>query len=190
MLRELDEILIKAKPNPAHKVLAEMEKEGYLKGIITQNVDNLHQKAGSQKVCEFHGNAFRIRCLNCDRVYKRDEVDLSQTVPRCACGGVLKPDIVFFGEQIPQTALLEAKEMTAACDVMLIIGTSGEVAPANILPFEAKQHGAKIIEVNIAPSTLTDAVTDIFLQGKASEVLMALGRELEIKEVIWKPFWF
>ena len=105
-------------------------------------------------------------------------------MPRCACGGLLKPDIVFFGEQIPQAALLEAKEMTAACDVILIIGTSGEVAPANILPFEATQHGAKIIEVNIAPSILTDAVTDIFLQGKAREVLMALGRELEIKEVI------
>ena len=181
MLKELDELLIKAEPNSAHKVLAEMEKEGYLKGIITQNVDNLHQKAGSQRVVDFHGNAFRIRYLNCDRVYKRDEVNLNQAVPKCACGGLLKPDIVFFGEQIPQTALLEAKEMTNACDVMLIIGTSGEVAPANILPFEAKQHGVKIIEINITKSAYTEAITDIFLQGKASEVLTALGRELKIK---------
>ncbi len=185
MLKELDGILRAAKPNPAHKVLALMEAEGLLKGIVTQNVDNLHQAAGSKRVVEFHGNAFCLRCLSCGRAYKKEDmsseqplIDLIQDVPRCHCGGLLKPDVVFFGENIPTRALLEAQVLTAACDVMLIIGTSGEVAPANYLPYDAKQHGAKIIEINLEATILTEAVTDIFLQGKASKVLIALEEEI------------
>jgi len=175
MLRELDLIIQKAQPNPAHLILAAWERKGYLKAVITQNVDNLHQAAGSKNVIEFHGNASRLRCLKCDHIYARDEINLNQTVPLCSCGGLLKPDVVFFGENIPTEAFLEARAAVGACDVMLVVGTSAEVAPANTFPWEAKKHGAKIIEVNINPTVLTKEITDIFLEGRASEVLTALN---------------
>jgi len=175
MFKEFDQIMTQARPNPAHLVLAEWEKRGYLKAIITQNVDNLHQVAGSKKVIEFHGNAFRLRCLQCGRIYKKTEISW-EDVPCCECGGVLKPDVVFFGERIPFEALLETQKLIDACDVMLVIGTSAEVAPANFLPDEAKRQGAKIIEINIHSTHLTETITDIFLTGKASEVLTELAQ--------------
>lgn len=178
MLRELDLIMQKARPNPAHLVLAAWERENYLKAIITQNVDTLHQGAGSKNVIELHGNAFRLRCLKCDRIFVRDEIDITQSVPFCPCGGLLKPDVVFFGENIPTEPFLEAKAAVNACDVMLVVGTSAEVAPANTFPWEAKKHGAKIIEININPTVLTEEVTDIFLEGRASEVLTQLAQLL------------
>jgi NAD-dependent deacetylase len=169
----------KAKPNKAHLVLARMEKEGMLGRTITQNIDNLHREAGSMIISEFHGNSKNLICLHCHRLYRYGEISLDHFPPTCReCGGILKPDFVFFGEAIPQLPLAEAYEAASLSDVFLIIGTTGEVMPANQIPLIAKENGATIIEVNPAPSNYTDKITDIFLQGTATEVMQKLEREL------------
>jgi NAD-dependent deacetylase len=168
-----------AKPNKAHLLLARMEKEGLLGRTITQNIDNLHQEAGSVIISEFHGNSKNLICLQCHRVYRSRQISLGHVLPTCLeCGGILKPDFVFFGEAIPQLPLAEAYEAATLSDVFLIIGTTGEVMPANQIPFMAKEYGATIIEVNPEPSNYTDKITDIFLQGKATEVMQMLEEEL------------
>ena len=164
-----------AKPNTAHLILARMEKEGMLGRTITQNIDNLHQEAGSTIVSEFHGNSKRLRCTQCHRTYRLGQISLEHCPPTCReCGGIIKPDFVFFGEAIPQLPLKEAYDAASLSDVFLIIGTTGEVMPANQIPGIAKGFGATIIEVNPEPSNYTDRVTDIFLQGKATEVMQQL----------------
>jgi NAD-dependent deacetylase len=165
-----------AEPNPAHFALAELEQRGYLQALITQNIDNLHQKAGSCNIIEYHGNSQRLICTGCGRLYPLTEGLLSNLPPRCAhCQQVLKPDFVFFGEAIPAKAWQNALRETQASDVWLVIGTSGEVYPAASLPVEAKQNGGKIIEVNISPSHYTAQVTDLFLQGNAGAILTGLA---------------
>ena len=169
----------KAKPNKAHLVLAEMEKKGILGRTITQNIDNLHQEAGSTHVFEFHGNSKTLVCLGCHRKYKAEEISLDHLPPTCReCGGLLKPDFVFFGEAIPTIPLTAAYEAASISDVFLIIGTTGEVMPANQIPFLAKSNGAKIIEVNPQESNYTQRITDIFLKGKAGDVMERLSEEL------------
>jgi NAD-dependent deacetylase len=168
-----------AKPNRAHIVLAEMEKRGIMGRTITQNIDNLHQEAGCRHVYDFHGNSKRMVCLSCQSVYPASEVNLDHLPPTCRmCGGLLKPDFVFFGEAIPQVPLAAAHEAAAISDVFLIIGTTGEVMPANQFPLIAKENGATIIEVNLHESNYTPAVTDIFLQGKATEIMELLAVRL------------
>lgn len=168
-----------AKPNKAHLVLARMEKEGLLGRTITQNIDNLHREAGSVIISEFHGNSKKLRCLQCHRQYRSVEISLDHVPPTCReCGGILKPDFVFFGEGIPQLPLAEAQEAASLSDVFLIIGTTGEVMPANQIPFIAKEYGATIIEINPEPSNYTDKITDIFLQGNATEVMQKLEVQL------------
>lgn len=168
-----------AKPNKAHLVLARMEQEGMLGRIITQNIDNLHQEAGSQMVYEFHGNTKNLRCLHCHSGYMVRQINLDHFPPTCReCGGILKPDFVFFGEAIPQLPMAAAYEAASLSDVFLIIGTTGEVMPANQIPVMAKQYGAKIIEVNPEPSDYTPRLTDIFLHGKATEVMEKLEEQL------------
>jgi NAD-dependent deacetylase len=170
MLREMEQILVLARPNPAHYALAELEKRGHLLGVITQNVDNLHQEAGSQNVIEYHGNAHRFACLNCKGTWPREALDFSQTPLYCRCGGLIKPDVVFFGEPIPPESMSRANAWVLACDLLLLIGTSGEVAPANILPQVAKNQGAVIVESNLEHTRLTRFLTDYFLPGPAGEV--------------------
>jgi NAD-dependent deacetylase len=168
-----------AKPNKAHLALANLEKNGLVARVITQNIDNLHQEAGSREVFEFHGNSKRLVCLACLTGYHHGEVSLDDLPPACLrCGGLLKPDFVFFGEAIPQLPLAAAYEAASLSDVFLVIGTTGEVMPANQIPFMAKSQGAKIIEVNPSESFFTSRITDIFLQGKAGEVMESLEREL------------
>jgi NAD-dependent deacetylase len=168
-----------AKPNKAHRVLARMEKEGLLGRTITQNIDNLHQEAGSAILSEFHGNSKNLVCLHCHRRYRSGQISLEHFPPTCLeCGGILKPDFVFFGEAIPQLPLAEAYEAATLSDVFLIIGTTGEVMPANQIPLMAKEHGATIIEVNPEPSNYTDHITDIFLQGRATEIMQKLEEQL------------
>jgi NAD-dependent deacetylase len=168
-----------AKPNKAHLVLAEMEKKGLLKRTITQNIDNLHQEAGCKHVYDFHGNSKRLVCLSCNAFYKVSEVNLDHLPPTCRlCGGILKPDFVFFGEAIPQIPLVAAYEAATISDVFLIIGTTGEVMPANQFPLLAKENGATIIEINPKESNYTEGVTDIYLQGTATEMMGLLGEAL------------
>ena len=171
-----------ARPNKAHLVLARMEREGMLGRTITQNIDNLHQEAGSGMVFEFHGNTKNLRCLHCHRLYKAGQISLDHFPPTCReCGGILKPDFVFFGEAIPQLPLAAAYEAASLSDVFLIIGTTGEVMPANQIPVMAKQYGAKIIEVNPEPSNYTKEITDIFLQGKATSIMGNIERLLFVE---------
>ncbi len=169
----------KAKPNRAHEVLAEMEKKGLLKSVITQNIDNLHQEAGSQVVHEFHGNSQKLVCTECKSVYRVGELNMKELPVRCPkCGGLIKPDFIFFGEPIPQDAYFHAIEAAEKSEVMLVIGTTAEIMPAGQIPVMAKSNGAVIIEVNKEPSNLTRHITDIFLQGKASVVMDELLKEV------------
>lgn len=168
-----------AKPNKAHLVLAEMEKHGILERTITQNIDNLHQEAGCRHVFEFHGNSKQLVCLDCHKTYKVGELSIDYLPPTCRqCGGLVKPDFVFFGEPIPQKALDAAYEAAVKSDIFLIIGTTGEVMPANQIPFMAKENGATIIEINPETSLYTGKITDVFLQGKAGEVMERIGKML------------
>jgi NAD-dependent deacetylase len=169
-----------AAPNEAHKRIAELEKKGYVKAVITQNVDNLHQEAGSKIVHEFHGTSRTISCLICRSSYEMKQVSLETLPPRCpSCMGLLKPDFIFFGEGIPKKASMPSFYEAQVADVFLVIGTTGEVMPACQVPILAKENGAKIIEINIEPSNFTYSITDIFLQGKATEMMSELFRRIE-----------
>jgi NAD-dependent deacetylase len=170
MLKEMDRIIVRARPNPAHYALAELEKRGMLLGVITQNVDNLHQAAGSVNVVEFHGNAHRYVCLNCKGSWPREALDFDETPMYCYCGGLIKPDVVFFGEPIPEEAMYQANAWVLAADLVLIIGSSMEVAPANMLPQVAKSNGAVIGENNLEHTRMSRFLTDYFLPGPAGEV--------------------
>ena len=161
-----------AKPNEAHFALAELEKIGIVKSVITQNIDNLHQQAGSKEVYEFHGNSRNLICTNCSKIYQAEETDLSILPPKCnVCRTVLKPDFVFFGEPIPEPARSNSFNEAEKADVFILIGTTGEIMPASIIPQEAKRNGVKIIEINIETTNFTKSVTDIFIEGKATEVM-------------------
>lgn len=168
-----------ADPNPAHLALAEMENRGFLHAVITQNIDGLHQKAGNTKVYEFHGSISRFVCTGCGSHIFAESMELSDSPPRCKeCGSLLKPDFIFFGEAIPEGALSGSLEETRLSDLFLIIGTTGEVAPACLIPRLAKENGARIIEINPEPSKFTNQITDLFLPGKASRILTALTAKL------------
>lgn len=168
-----------AKPNEAHKVLAKMERQKLLYSIVTQNIDNLHQEAGSRVVREFHGNSKRLICLKCDRTYASDEFDFKNIPPRCKKDGeILKPDFIFFGEGIPKDAYKKSFDDAEKAEVCIVIGSTGEVVPASYVPQAAKQNGAVVIEINPEESNFTSGITDIFLQGKAGEILTNLANEL------------
>jgi NAD-dependent deacetylase len=176
----LGETLEQAQPNTAHRIIARLEQTGKVATVITQNIDGLHQRAGSKKVLEFHGSAHNLICLDCAGRIARQDVSLESLPPRCKqCGGILKPDFVFFGESIPEPtrrlSFLEAEKS----DCFLLVGTSGEIMPACLIPRLAKQRGAKIIEVNKNPSQYTQTITDVFLQGRATEQMEKLLAQIE-----------
>ena len=175
------DVIAKAKPNKAHIALAELEKMDILKAVITQNIDNLHFLAGNKEVVEFHGNTRYFICMKCGKKYDVARVEITEQPPICEeCGGLLKPDFVFFGEPIPSEAYTKAFSYAKRSDVMLVIGTTGIVYPAAMIPTEAKSAGATIIEVNLEPSEYTtQGITDIFLQGKATEVMTNLLAEIK-----------
>ncbi len=164
------EMVFKARPNPAHEALAELERLGVLKCIITQNVDGLHQRAGSRCVVELHGNLWRVRCTTCNYRSRIGEPP-REIPPRCPiCKGLLRPDVVWFGEPLPKVAIEHAFRLAMECDVMFVVGTSGVVLPAGLLPVTAKQHGAKIVEVNVEESAIT-SIADVFIKAPAGIVL-------------------
>ncbi len=174
MWYELAESLRHVRPNPAHLALAELEKMGRLGAVVTQNIDALHHEAGSTSVIEYHGRADTLYCPACHR---RRPIDLgyrSHGAPRCECGGYMKPDVVLFGELIPQNALHLADSLARNCGVMIIVGTSATVYPAAGLPYIAKENGAFIVECNTEPTQFTRTITDAFLQGPAGKSLPRL----------------
>jgi NAD-dependent deacetylase len=135
-------------PNAAHRALVELEQMSIVRRVITQNIDGLHRKAGSRRVVEIHGSLREIICQQCGRTYLAPDIPEGNP-PRCGCGGVLKPNTVLFGEQLPSEAMEVAIRESSTCRVMLVIGTSAVVYPAAHLPAVAKQHGAIIVEINI-----------------------------------------
>jgi NAD-dependent deacetylase len=175
MLAELDRTVREAAPNPAHLALAEFERKGMLDMVITQNIDGLHQAAGSRQVAELHGSGTTLSCLSCRKQVSREDIRIGPELPpRCSCGGVLKPDIVFFGESLPLSTFTMASVAASNCDLMLVVGTSAVVVPASELPYLAKAGGAKIIEINLEPSPLSRSVSDVVIMGSAAKVLQEL----------------
>jgi NAD-dependent deacetylase len=174
LIKDMKTVLDKARPNPGHAGLAALERLGILQTVITQNVDGLHQMAGNSDVIEFHGNFAWQRCLDCDRSIETSRVDLSRIPPRCSCGGILRPDCIFFGEMIPADALIRSQRVSAACDVMLVIGTSAMVQPAATMPLIAKDNGAIIIEINPEPTPLTSHIGTLTLLGGAGSIMPRL----------------
>ena len=170
-----------ARPNPAHTALVRLEKMAILKSIITQNIDNLHQAAGSKEVIEFHGGCGSFYCNKCKKDF---ELSTALGLTRkdipwfCNdCGVIIRPSVVFFGEQIPEPAMVRSQEMAEKADLVLIVGTSGEVAPANILPQWVKRRGGKIIEINLG-STAYDEYSDLKLDMPAEIALPRIVDEL------------
>jgi NAD-dependent deacetylase len=163
------QIIAKAEPNAAHVALAQCPKLT----LITQNVDGLHDRAGSRDALKVHGDIWTVRCVHCGKACVDRTVPLPQIPPRCAeCGGLLRPGVVWFGEDLPQEVWTGAVEASSRADVFLIVGTSAQVYPAASLAPLAKRHaGAKIVEVNICAS---GAAVDLFLEGKAGTVLPSL----------------
>ncbi|MCX5797928.1 MAG: NAD-dependent deacylase [Elusimicrobia bacterium] len=162
-----------AAPNPAHLALARLERKVQSVVILTQNVDGLHQRAGSRQVLELHGSLWRARCTECRRAFTDLPVELPLP-PRCAdCRGLLRPDIVWFGEALDPDVLGAAAEALQVCDLFLVVGTSAQVQPAASFAFAAVERGIGVIEVNKEPTALSRLAT-VSLQGRAGEILPAL----------------
>ena len=179
LLKDMKEIIDKAIPNDAHKGLARLEELGILKTIITQNIDGLHQMAGNTDVIEFHGTYAWHRCMDCKNRCKSSWIDLTNIPPLCNCGGVYRPEVVFFGEIIPPEHLWRSRQVASDCDLMLVIGTSATVQPAALMPLIAKKSGSKVIEINPEETPLTGIISDYLILGKAGEVMSSIITELE-----------
>jgi len=179
-LRPLVRQMSEAKPNPAHYALAALERAGLLRAVITQNIDGLHQRAGSRRVLELHGHVRTATCVRCGRKVPAErlvgELWASREVPRCQeCGGALKPDVVLFGEMLPLDVLEEAEHEAEACDVMLVAGSSLTVAPASLLPEMALGRGARLVIVNREPTGLDHAAA-LVLHDDVAEALPAIAQ--------------
>jgi len=178
LIRKMKDVVDKARPNSAHRGLARLETLGILKTVITQNVDGLHQMAGNTDVIEFHGNFAWQRCMQCDLRLETRRIDLARMPPRCRCGGIFRPECVFFGEMIAPEHLSRSRQAASSCDVMLVVGTSALVQPAAYMPVIAKRCGARIIEINAERTPLTRDVSDSLILGKAGEVFDCLLTEI------------
>ena len=164
-----------ARPNAAHRAIAALEEAGCVKSVITQNIDRLHQAAGSRTVYEYHGTIGAMLCMACGLKYPSSTISLDVLPPRCpGCAGILKPDFVFFGEAIPEEVDWLARGEAENADLMLIVGTTGAVKPASLIPFIAKRARATLIEINTEASAYSHNITDIFLRGRASTLLPQL----------------
>jgi NAD-dependent deacetylase len=160
----------KAEPNGAHYKLADWERRGLVSSLITQNIDNLHYLAGSKNIIEYHGNSRLLICTGCAKKREASEDVFAGIPPRCpSCGSIYKPDFVFFGEGIPPRAAESAEKEARKSELMIVIGSTGEVYPAAFIPYQASQTGAKIIEINPEKSAFTDQITDLFIPLNAVE---------------------
>ena len=179
-------LLAEAKPNQAHYAIAELDRLGRLDCVITQNIDNLHQKAGvaGDKVFELHGNMQWVVCLSCRRRFPMPEV-LGKIregieVPDCpGCHGILKPDAVFFGEALPQETLREAIRRAQNCDLVIVIGSTLVIYPAAYIPTYAREAGAKLAIVNLTPTPFDD-YAEVIIRGKAGEIMSRVMEEVRL----------
>ncbi len=167
-------IVRETEPNIGHKVIAQLEKHFNKVTVVTQNVDNLHKRARSSNILELHGNIERNFCMDCKTFYGVENFLDSEKAPRCKkCGGMIRPDVVWFGETLPQEIFAEAERKAAESDICFIVGTSAVVYPAAYIPISAKEAGATLVEINIEPTNISNQV-DYSITGKAGEVLPKL----------------
>ncbi|MBI3754443.1 MAG: NAD-dependent deacylase [Deltaproteobacteria bacterium] len=164
--------LSRLKPNAGHIAIAEIERRVKEFTLITQNVDGLHHLAGSKNIIELHGNIWRVRCLTCGEVDENRDAPI-KILPFCECGGLLRPDVVWFGEMLSDSALTKAFVASDNCDLMFVIGTSGVVHPAASLALRAKDEGAFVVEINIDNTPLSVSA-DVTLLGKAGDIMPQL----------------
>lgn len=174
----------KAEPHPGHYALVELQKQGYINAIITQNIDGLHTKAGSNNVYELHGEMRSSTCVQCFKTTFNTQETLEKyiedgEIPRCkSCNGILKPNVILFGEQLPFEVFQQAEELSKHCDLMIIIGSSLEVAPASNLPLYAKRNNAKLIIINLEPTDF-DSLADVVINSRAATVLPEIASRVE-----------
>lgn len=184
-MRPLINCIINAEPNPAHLAIARMQQAGYIKSIITQNIDNLHQKAGATNVCETHGTLQTMSCTGCfqktsSSPYIQPLIE-SGSLPLCLkCGGLLKPDVILFGEQMPHHAWRTAQEAARSCDLMLVAGSSLEVLPVASLPMQALDRGAHLIIINQTPTYL-GVRADILISEDVASVIPQIAKKVLIE---------
>ena len=178
MHRCLEDLVSTAAPNQAHLAIAELEKMGKVKAVITQNIDMLHQKAGSgingARIYPLHGEYGKLHCIKCNKEFNYDEIDTKDVkYPVCECSGYIKPKVVLFGESLPHGVLEGAMNECTNADCLIVVGSSLLVSPANFMPSIAKQYGAKLIFIN-RENTVMDDLADVFLKGSAGEIFTEL----------------
>lgn len=177
---ELRRICREATPNPGHIALAWIETalaESVPMPVLTQNIDGLHQAGGSRDVIELHGSIHRVRCTRCAYIGDDLPPSFEELPPLCACGGLLRPDVVWFGEELPRVAMIRARQWAEEAGAMIIVGTSATVQPAAALPMLALQHGAALIEINPEATPLS-ALAEVTLRGSAGRLLPELAEAL------------
>jgi len=170
-------IIHESKPNAGHLAIAEFEKYFDDVTVVTQNIDNLHRRAGSKKIYELHGNIERNYCIECRKFYN-EELDFSTGVPRCKCGGLIRPDVVWFGEFLPADQLEASEKSAISSDVFFVVGTSAVVYPAAGLVYTAKRAGSYIVEVNLE-ETEVSSIADISFFGEAGKILPQILQEVK-----------
>ena len=179
LIKDMKDVIDQAQPNDCHKGLARLEALGKLQTVITQNIDGLHQMAGNTDVIEFHGTFAWQRCMECDAHIETRRVDVTEIPPLCHCGGILRPNAVFFGELIPHEALWRSRQAATDCDIMLVIGTSAMVHPAAMMPVVAKETGATVIEINPESTPLTGQISNYIIKGPVGGTMTCILAELD-----------
>lgn len=176
-------IINETKPNAGHISIAEFQNYFDEVVVSTQNVDNLHRRAGSKTVYELHGNIERNYCIDCKQPYNSPDFNFTDKAPRCKCGGLIRPDIVWFGEYLPQDVFSASEKAAEKCDVCFVVGTSAVVYPAAQIPILAKRYGAFLVEINIEETEMS-YLADFTFIGKAGEVLPEILEEVkELKKI-------
>ncbi|GIK22708.1 MAG TPA: NAD-dependent deacylase [Ignavibacteriaceae bacterium] len=170
-------IIHEAKPNAGHIAIAEMQSLYDEVTVITQNIDNLHKRAGSRNIFELHGNIERNFCINC-RTFYNEELDFSDGVPKCKCGGLIRPDVVWFGEYLPQDQFAGSEKASVLADIFFVVGTSAVVYPAAGLVYAAKQAGSFIVEVNIEETVISSSCDESFF-GEAGKILPEIVNQIK-----------
>ena len=174
-------IIHEVNPNPAHYALARLQELVKDFTLVTQNIDNLHIRAGSKNVLELHGNIERSYCIGCGKFVVNVEVSSENKVPHCpSCNGIIRPDIVWFGEMLPEGVFETAAEAASRCELFLTVGTSAVVYPAASLPLTARKNGAYVVEINMDRTEISNSVNETLL-GKAGEILPELVKMKENK---------
>ncbi|HSO26705.1 MAG TPA: Sir2 family NAD-dependent protein deacetylase, partial [Anaerolineales bacterium] len=185
-MRSLVEVIVQAQPNAAHYAVAALEEQGYVQSIITQNIDGLHQRAGADDVLEVHGSLASLTCVSCYEQYPGENFIDSYLafgeIPYCpACGHILKPNLILFGEQLPAKVFLRAQDISKRCDLMIVAGSSLEVLPVAGLPMRAVESGAHLILINKS-KTYLDVRADVVLHEDVVDVLPAIVQAVNQKK--------